>query len=227
MKRNIVIAAVTAAAVVGGGSALAFAGGGGGGASATPTAPASVTVNGSSTGGVDDDRGDDAAKGGGRLTAVQAIDAALKAAPGTVVSVDLDDDDDGDDRRGWEVEVLGRGTTSYTVNVDTSTGRILGTHTADDDADDRGTVRGAAVTAEEAAEAASAKGVVTSVDLDDDGAVSWDVEATDSSGMERDWNVDLKSGAVTADRGEGDDRVEDERSGHDRVQGDDDHDDDD
>ncbi|WP_308039187.1 PepSY domain-containing protein, partial [Streptomyces sp. PSKA30] len=183
-------------------------------------------MNGSSTGGVDDDRGDDrdddAAKGGGRLTAVQAIDAALKAAPGTVVSVDLDDD--GDDRRGWEVEVLGRGAGSYSVNVDASTGRILGTHTADDDADDRATVRGAAVTAEEAAEAASAKGVVTSVDLDDDGAVSWDVEATDSSGMERDWNVDLKSGAVTADLGDGDDR--DERSGHDRVQGDDDHDDD-
>ncbi|MGP4084295.1 PepSY domain-containing protein [Streptomyces sp. KR55] len=164
MKRNIVIVAVTTAAVIGGGSALAFAGGGGGGVAATPSAPASVTVDGLSAGGDDgrddrdddgrdddgrddvrgDDRDDRAASGGGALTASQAIEAAVKAVPGTVVSVELDSEDDGEggDRRVWEVEVLGRGSSSYTVDVDASTGRVLGTHMddaddSDDDADER------------------------------------------------------------------------------------------
>ncbi|MFD7408055.1 PepSY domain-containing protein [Streptomyces sp. NPDC059866] len=154
MKRNIVIVAVTAAAVIGGGSALAFAGGGGGGVAATPSAPASVTVDGLSAGGDDDrddrddrdddvrgdDRDDRAASEGGALTASQAIEAAVKAVPGTVVSVELDSEDDGGeggDRRVWEVEVLGRGSSSHTVDVDASTGRVLGTHTDDvDDGDD-------------------------------------------------------------------------------------------
>ncbi|MFD5570084.1 PepSY domain-containing protein [Streptomyces cadmiisoli] len=259
-KRNILVAALTAATVIGGGTALAVTSGStGGGSSATPTAPASVTVDG--TGGRGDDdrdaRGDDA--GRGTVTAVQAIDAALKAAPGTVVSVDLDRDDDRDDdgddggRRAWEVAFLDRGTTARVVNVDASNGRVLGTRAGDDDdvdGDDRAAAGDAAVTAREAVQAASAKGFVTSIDLDDDDrSVSWDVEAIDSAGVERDWNVDLRTAAVTADprddatddRGRdddrddrsdddgtddrGDDRRDDDSRADDR-RGDDDHDDD-
>ncbi|MGW7429912.1 PepSY domain-containing protein [Streptomyces sp. NPDC054861] len=178
MKRNIVIATVAAAAVVCGGTAAAFAddagtgGAGRGGAAEARTA---------------------------KVTAVQAIDAALKAQPGTVVSADLDlDDGDGsDEERGWEVDVLGQGTTSYTVHVDSASGKVLGkeTETDDDDANDDGAARSGSVDARQAAEAASAKGFVTSVDRDDDGAAAWEAET--ASG---DWRVDPKTGQVTADR---------------------------
>ncbi|MFF7179173.1 PepSY domain-containing protein [Streptomyces sp. NPDC008121] len=180
MKRNIVIATVAAAAVVCGGTAAAFADDAG-------------------TGGTG--RGGAAEARTAKVTAVQAIDAALKAQPGTVVSADLDLDDDGDggsdEERGWEVDVLGQGTTSYTVHVDSASGKVLGkeTETDDDDANDDGAARSGSVDARQAAEAASAKGFVTSVDRDDDGAAAWEAET--ASG---DWRVDPKTGQVTADR---------------------------
>jgi uncharacterized membrane protein YkoI len=184
MKRNIVIAAVTATALIGGGAAVAFANGDDGAKSvvadgSTDRAPAS------------------------KVTAVQAIDAALKERAGTVVSVDLDDDARDDDRdvAAWEVDVLGSGTTSYTVRVDPASGKILGTetdHDEDDAAEARRVLKGADVDAREAARAAAAKGVVTSVDLDDEGrSAGWSAETAKS---ERDWHVDLKTGKVTAER---------------------------
>lgn len=191
MKRNIVIAAVTATALIGGGAAVAFANGDDGAKSvvadgSTDRAPAS------------------------KVTAVQAIDAALKERAGTVVSVDLDDDRDDDrDVAAWEVDVLGSGTTSYTVRVNPASGKILGTetdHDEDDAAEARRVLEGADVDAREAARAAAAKGVVTSVDLDDEGhSAGWSVETAKS---ERDWHVDLKTGKVTAER-------DDSRSGSD------------
>ncbi|MFF8608358.1 PepSY domain-containing protein [Streptomyces sp. NPDC015346] len=120
-KRNIVIATVAAAAVVCGGTAAAFADADGG----------------------RDDRDAQAQVRQAKVTATQAIDAALKAQPGTVVSADLDMDDTDDDRdrdrddRGWEVDILGQGTTSYTVHVDATTGKVLGTETDKDDAQDK------------------------------------------------------------------------------------------
>jgi uncharacterized membrane protein YkoI len=197
MKRNIVIAAVTATALIGGGAAVAFANGDDGAKSvvadgSTDRAPAS------------------------KVTAVQAIDAALKERAGTVVSVDLDDDARDDDRdvAAWEVDVLGSGTTSYTVRVDPASGKILGTetdHDEDDAAEARRVLKGADVDAREAARAAAAKGVVTSVDLDDEGrSAGWSVETAKS---ERDWHVDLKTGKVTAERddsGSGSDSDSDE-----------------
>jgi uncharacterized membrane protein YkoI len=183
MKRNIVIAAVTATALIGGGAAVAFANGDDGAKSvvadgSTDRAPAS------------------------KVTAVQAIDAALKERAGTVVSVDLDDARDDDrDVAAWEVDVLGSGTTSYTVRVDPASGKILGTetdHDEDDAAEARRVLKGADVDAREAARAAAAKGVVTSVDLDDEGrSAGWSAETAKS---ERDWHVDLKTGKVTAER---------------------------
>ncbi|MEU9860894.1 PepSY domain-containing protein [Streptomyces sp. NPDC047971] len=181
MKRNIVIATVAAATVVCGGTAVAFADDGG--------------------------RDDRTAVRDAKVTAAQAIGAALTAQPGTAVSADLDDDG-----RGWEVDVLGAGTTSYTVHVDAGTGEILGKETDrdddGDDADDRRALRGATVDAREAAEAAAAKGAVTSVGLDEDdrGAAAWDVDTVNG-----DWEVGLKTAEVRADddRDDADDRADD------------------
>ncbi|MGW0185639.1 PepSY domain-containing protein [Streptomyces sp. NPDC003362] len=200
MKRNIVIAAVTATALIGGGAAVAFADGGDEARSAQRT-----TVGDTAAGVVADDADRAPAS---RLTAAQAIEAALKAQPGTVYSADLDDDRDGDDDgdgddRGWEVDILGSGSTSYTVHVDPATGKVLGTDTdrdEDDAAEARRLLKGADIDAREAAEAAEAaeaKGVVTSVELDDDRGEGWSAE---TAGSDRDWHVDLRTGKVTADR---------------------------
>ncbi|USQ83535.1 PepSY domain-containing protein [Streptomyces phaeoluteigriseus] len=187
MKRKLVIAAVVASVAIGGGTAVAFAD--------------------------DDARGTTAdvrtarpaaeAPGSADVSAAEAIAAALKARPGTAVSADLDTEA-GDDDRGWEVEILGTGTTSYDVLVDPATGRVLGTHTAGDDADDvreaRTLLKGTGVTAAEAAEKATTKGFVTSVDLEADGAGAWEVETDGSSAEERDWSVALDDAGLTAVR---------------------------
>lgn len=203
MKRKLVIAAVAATAVMGAGAAVAFA---------------DDDVRGATRAEVGDTQARaDAAKApanGAKLTAAQAIAAALESRPGTAVSADLDDDSD----RGWEVDILGKGTTTYTVQVDRADGRILGTETDrdDDDADERGVLKGADVTAAQAAEAAAAKGVVTSVDLDEDGTGGWDVETTDSAGGEHDWTVGLNDAKVTADRHDADDDHGTDGAGDDR-----------
>ncbi len=212
MKRNIVIGVVAAAALVGGGTATAIAGSGGDdGASGS----ASVTRAGGDDG-RDDDRGDDdrddrrgdgdrvETRPSGRVSAADAIAAALKHTPGTAVSAELDDGR-------WEVEVLGRGDGWYSVRVDPGSGKVLGA--SEDDEDDAGEVRGvlkrASVSAADAAEAAAAKGTVVSVELDDEG---WEAETRASGGGEREWRVDLGSGKVSAERGDDDGRGSDDDS---------------
>lgn len=208
MKRKLVIAAAVASVAIGAGTAAAFADDGARGTTAdvrtvrpAAEAPGSATVTAAG------------APGSTEVTAVEAIAAALKARPGTAVSADLDTEA-GDDDRGWEIEILGTGTTSYEVLVDPATGRVLGTRTAGegaDDADDvreaRALLKGSGVTAAEAAGTAATKGFVTSVDLDDDGG-AWDVETDGSSAKERDWNVALTDARLTTDR---DDRHDDGR----------------
>ncbi|MFJ3495253.1 PepSY domain-containing protein [Streptomyces sp. NPDC086091] len=214
MKRRIAIAAVATSLVLGGGAAVAFADGDGRDdtkntardVTADVRAAAPAADGSAQSGTASEARGTTAAAA--KLTAAEAIAKALEAQPGTAVSADLDTaadrDDDGDDRhRGWEVDILGKGSTSYQVVLDPSSGRVLDTRTdrSDDDArQDRALLKGADVTAAEAAKAGAAKGTVTSVDLDDDGKGTWDVETDGDTAKERDWNVDLASGAVTADR---------------------------
>ncbi|MDG4860000.1 PepSY domain-containing protein [Streptomyces sp. T-3] len=219
MKRNIVIASVAVATLVAGGTAFAFASDDDNGVG-TSNAAASKSDDRR-----DDDQRDDSTKAdaqgkagssnSSRVTAAQAIDAALKAAPGTAVSADLDDSDDDGDRRAWEVDVLGKGSTWYEVHIDPATGKVLAKETDRDDNDDareaRTALAGSTVSAKKAAEIASAKGFVTSVDLDDDDrSTGWDVETTDTKGKERDWNVDLKSAKITADHDDRDDRGDDD-----------------
>ncbi|MEU9070087.1 PepSY domain-containing protein [Streptomyces sp. NPDC048109] len=217
MKRNIVIAAVTAAALIGGGTATALATTGDDDG-ATPRADVSTAdVSVSDDGGVRDeadDRDDDAARAASaKVTAADAVAAALADTPGTAVSAELDDeDDDGDDRReraAWEVDILAGDGTWHTVRVDPDGGKVLGSE-RDDDEDDtaevRAALKGASVDAAEAARATAAAGhsTVTSVELDEDGHYgdgepAWEVETQASGKGERDWRVDPRTGKVTAD----------------------------
>ena len=200
MKRKLVLATATAVALVTGGTAVALAAGGTG---AAPVQQARAALD------RDDDRDAEAAREA-RITAVQAIDAAVKARPGTVVSAELDDDKDDADDEGWEVVVLGaHGSTTHTVHVDPVSGRVLSTDT-DDDSDDVAAVRSAKVSARQAAQNAAAKGIVTSVELtdeDDARAGSWDVSVLPAGGThDDDWNVDVKTGTLAPDEDDHDDR---------------------
>ncbi|CAM5463352.1 PepSY domain-containing protein [Streptomyces griseomycini] len=218
MKRNIVIAVVTAAALVGGGTATALAVSG----DDAPTTRATDTRaadDGRDDDARDDDRDDDGARDRdddaqavpSDVTAADAVAAALKHTPGTAVSAELDDGDDGGEAA-WEVDVLAGGDTWHSVRVDPATGKVLGAHEDDeDDADEvRAALKGASVTAEEAAKAAAAEGTVVSVDLDDDGDQGWEAETRTSGGDERDWRVDPASGKVTADRDDSGDDGDDD-----------------
>ncbi|MFF1450747.1 PepSY domain-containing protein [Streptomyces sp. NPDC058274] len=209
MKRNIVIAGVTAAALVGGSAATALATTVDGG---TPTRQSSGPANGAAQsisvrdddGARDDDgtRDDDAAQvKSAKVSAADAITAALNSTPGTAVSADLDDDDKG--AVAWEVDVLGKGDTWHSVRVDPGTGKVLGSHTEheDDTAEVRAALKGTSTSAAQAARAAAAKGTVTSIDLDEDGGThAWEAETRSSDGTEHEWRVGLDKTDVTADR---------------------------
>ncbi|MGI5428667.1 PepSY domain-containing protein [Streptomyces sp. CA-179760] len=211
MKRNIVIAAVTAAALIGGGTATALATTGDGGGSAQQAANTRLSdddARGDQDDRDDDGRDDDAAQtASGDVTAPEAIASALKHTPGTVVSAELDDEDDSD-KVIWKVDVLSGDNAWHSVSVDPSNGKVLGAQTDDEDdtAQVRAALKGSSVTAEEAAKAAAAKGTVTSVDLDEDGKnKSWEAETHKSGGAEQDWKIDLTTGKVTADRSDAQD----------------------
>ena len=204
MKRNIVIAAVTAAALIGGGAATALATTGDDQGSARQAATTQLSNDDVRDDRDDDgDRDDDAEKtASADVTASEAIASALKHTSGTVVSAELDDEDDSN-KVVWKVDVLSGDNTWRSVSVDPASGKVLGSHADDEDdtAQVRAALKGSSVTAEDAAKAAAGKGVVTSVDLDEDGKdKSWEAETRTSAGAEKDWKIDLDSGKVTADR---------------------------
>lgn len=195
MKRNIVIATLTAAALATGGTVAAFAAGDDDG-----TATQRRTSTGAQVVSERDDDVDRTAVGDGKVTAAEAIAAALKHTPGTVVSADLDD------AGTWDVDVVKSDGAEYSVDVSSDTGKVLGAHRDDDD-DDRdelAALKGTSVDAREAALAAAAKGTVTEAGVDDDGAVAWDVETTKGE-----WKVDLQTGKVSQDRDDRDDHDND------------------
>lgn len=156
-----------------------------------------------------DDKAENAAEAkAGQVTAAEAIRTALKHKDGTAVSADLDDEGT---NLVWDVDVLTGGGKWFSVQVDPGTGKVLGSHAdRDDDGDDAAETRqvqdalkGASVTAAEAAEAAAGKGTVTSVDLDEESAdQAWEVDTTAADGTGSDWRVNLDSGKLTADRTE-------------------------
>ncbi|MFG1667463.1 PepSY domain-containing protein [Streptomyces sp. Y7] len=204
MKRNIVIATVAAAALIGGGTVAAYAAAGDDGGSATQRQSNVRLADDDRDDSADDtaeDRSDDRDDDGtevrsaaaAKVTAADAIAAALKHTPGTAVGADLDDDGS----RAWEVSVVKGDGTEHDVRVSANDGKVLGTHRDDDDDDareDLAALKGADVDAREAAVAAAAKGTVTDLDLDDDGPAAWSVETTKGE-----WKVDLRTGKVTQD----------------------------
>ncbi|MFD8430055.1 MULTISPECIES: PepSY domain-containing protein [Streptomyces] len=236
MKRNIVIAAVTAAALVGGGTATALATTGDDDRGTAPRADVSVSDDGGVRDEADDRAGDAARDDDGsraasaKVTAADAVAAALADTPGTAVSAELDDEDDGDDdrdgddgddgddrddrreRAAWEVDVLAGDGTWHSVRVDPATGKVLGSEKDDEDdtAEVRAALKGTSVDAAEAAKAAAGHGTVTSVELDEDGHYgdgkpAWEVETHTSGKGEQEWRVDPRTGEVTADRSPGSD----------------------
>ncbi|WP_327396631.1 PepSY domain-containing protein [Streptomyces phaeochromogenes] len=236
MKRNIVIATIAAAALIGGGTATAIAVSGD---EEAPAKKSNVQVSNDDTGRDDDanvndtddndadndadDKAEDkAAKDTGedaedkaenaadakvaQVDAADAIKAALKNTKGTAVSADLDDEGT---KHVWDVDILTNGGAWHSVQVDPSTGKVVGSHVdRDDDGDDaaetaqiRAALKGSSVTAAEAAEAGAAKGTVTSVDLDEESTdKAWEVDTTAANGTGSDWRVNPDSGKITADR---------------------------
>ncbi|MEV7448628.1 PepSY domain-containing protein [Streptomyces nigra] len=217
MKRNIVLATVAAAALIGGGTVAAYAGSGDDGASPRQSDVRVADDRDDAPKGDSDDRDDaqddrDDARDdreeaaaqarGADVTAAEAIAAALERTPGTAVSAELDDDGS----RVWEVTVVKADGTEHDVRVSAGDGKVLSDRRDDDDDGrrDLAALKGSTVDAREAAEAAAAKGTVVEIDLDDDGPAVWKAETTKGE-----WNVGLKSGAVTAhhdDAGQDDDR---------------------
>ncbi|MBO1336247.1 PepSY domain-containing protein [Streptomyces sp. VRA16 Mangrove soil] len=197
-RRTTLISAIAAVALIGGGAATAVAVSGDDDSSAASKSSVSVKDD-----GVGDAQENAAEAKGATIGAEEAIAAALKHTPGVVTGADLDSDDG---RLVWDVDVIGSGATAWHhVEVDPGTGKVLGSHVDRDEDDDPARVaaalKGASTSASDAARAVSAKGTVTSVDADDDGSVTvWEVETTSSNGTQQDWNVDLRSGAVTLDR---------------------------
>ncbi|WP_181766569.1 PepSY domain-containing protein [Streptomyces albidus (ex Kaewkla and Franco 2022)] len=223
MKRKIAIATLTAAALVGTGtlSAAAFADDGGEQRSATSVVQDRDDDRGQDRDDRDDDRGQDRdddrddkgesrgedkddraeAKSAG-TTASEAAAAAEKAAPGTVTSVDLDQD-----RKGlvWEVELID-GKTSHEVQLDAKTNKVVGDKKESADENVPANLK---VSAKDAADKAAAHGTVTSVDLDDDRNGAWEVETTGKNGQERDFSVDPASGKLTKPASENEDHDSD------------------
>ncbi|MFI1015449.1 PepSY domain-containing protein [Streptomyces sp. NPDC020965] len=184
-----IIVAVTVAALVGGGAFTAVA------ASGDDNPPAS------------------------RISAAQAAESALKKAPGTVESVDRDDDGAG----AWEVEVRTKDGGYQEVEVDAETGKVTGSWKDTDDTDDRDDRddsddrddrddRDAAAKATVNAEKATASalsfrpGTVTETEFDDG---RWEIEVRAKDGREHDVRVDAKTGKASVSPDDDGDRDDD------------------
>jgi uncharacterized membrane protein YkoI len=138
------------------------------------------------------------------VSLAQAVDAALKAAPGTVAEIELDDEHG---RTAWEVDVVAANGERRDVTVDAADGKVL-TNRADDrdddgrddGVDDPAALRGAKVTAAAAADAAlkAVPGRVTSADFEHEhGKAVWEVDVT-KDGVEHEVTVGAANGKVLA-----------------------------
>lgn len=200
------LVALVAAGVVAGGGATAFAaanadgrdGGRDGGQGAPAGAGPAVAESPSAT--------PSGEPSGGPVTVLDAAAAALKAAPGKIDEIELDDGV-------WEVEILADNGRWRDLKVDAGSGKVLSDRADDDDDDDdAAALRKAKLTASDAAEAAlkAAPGTVTAVEFDeDDGRLVWEVEVKGEDGNERELEVNASSGKVAFD--DDDDDGDDDR----------------
>ncbi|MER7044136.1 PepSY domain-containing protein [Streptomyces jumonjinensis] len=180
--------------------------------------------------------GDDSAPTA-KISAKDAASAALEQKPGSVESVDRDDDG------AWEVEIVDAQGRDHEVRVDAQSGKA--TLSQDDDADDRDdrddrdddrddrddraekAVTEAKVNAEKASAAALElrPGTATEVEFDDG---HWDVEVRSADGREHDVRVDSETGKATLsqDDDQNDDNDANDNDRDDRDDRDDDRNDD-
>ncbi|WP_203596184.1 PepSY domain-containing protein [Actinomadura bangladeshensis] len=136
------------------------------------------------------------------VSLAQAVDAALKAAPGTVAEIELDDEHG---RTAWEIDVVAENGERRDVAIDAADGKVL-TNRADDrdddrDDDDPAALRGAKVTAAAAADAAlkAVPGRVTSADFETGhGKAVWEVDVAGQDGAEHELTIDAADGKVLA-----------------------------
>ncbi|MEU5267672.1 PepSY domain-containing protein [Streptomyces hygroscopicus] len=192
MKRHIVIASVAAAALLTGGTAVAIAGSGSTDrARSSSTAPEALTAQASGT----------ASGTTARASFSDAAEAALKAVPGTLASLDLDHGA----RTTWDADVLGDDGRWHEITLDASDARVLSQRVDRDENDPEDAAENAAeaaalkkatVTATEAARKAAPRSTVTSVEFDDDGTPAWEVEVVRDH-TEHELYVDARSGKVT------------------------------
>lgn len=83
----------------------------------------------------DNDDRDRQAPRSASVSSAAAVDAALRATPGTVTSIELDDDhDQGGGTLHWEVDVRGEDGKQHELNVDAKTAKVTADR-ADDDHD--------------------------------------------------------------------------------------------
>ncbi|MFG3116936.1 PepSY domain-containing protein [Streptomyces sp. NPDC048197] len=188
MKRHLVIATAAAAALLAGGTVTAVAVSGNG---APATAPAAGHAR--------QDTEDLREAGAARVTAPQAAAAALKAVPGKVSGLDLDQDRPG---LVWDADVLGKDGKWHEVTLDARTARVLNQHVDREDDDDHAQERTALKNARTDAATAARKaghGTVTSVELDDDHRTKavWEVETVTKDGTEHKLLVDPDTGALS------------------------------
>ncbi|MFE7328635.1 PepSY domain-containing protein [Streptomyces sp. NPDC057565] len=195
MKRKIVVAAVTAAVLIGGGTATAVAFADGHGRDSHDDSSRATT---------DVGHDDSSRNATAHVGLDDAVEAAVKAVPGTVTEAERDDEDD---KPVWELDVYGSDRTWHDVTVDARSAKVLGTHASDDNDDrSRHAPRSAPVPLGAAVDAAlrAVPGTVTSIELDDtvgrSGALHWEVDITGKDGNRHELNVDAKTAAVTADR---------------------------
>ncbi|MER6143031.1 PepSY domain-containing protein [Streptomyces sparsogenes] len=191
MKRITVIAALAAAALTAGAATAA--------ATASGTPASGTTASGTTA--ADTTTARTTAAGGPAASQsaslAQAARAALKAVPGTVASIERDDE-----RPGWEVDVLGKDGTWHEVAVH-GDGRVSQKIDKDGEGDvDSTLLRTARFDAVEAADRAGSG--VTSVELE--GKV-WEVER---SGKAHDVHVNPATGTVTASHEDDDDHEDDD-----------------
>ncbi|MFI5628043.1 PepSY domain-containing protein [Streptomyces sp. NPDC051664] len=140
MKHRIAIAAVTAAVLIGGGTAAAAAFADDSGQDSHDSAKVLGRHTSDDNNRVlgkhasDDNNSDDRGLHTSRpasVTRAAAMDAALRSAPGTVTSIELDDADRSGGAPHWEVEINGKDGRHHEVNVDARTAAVTPHHSDD------------------------------------------------------------------------------------------------
>ncbi|WP_405802580.1 PepSY domain-containing protein [Streptomyces sp. NBC_01187] len=151
-----------------------------------------------------------------KISQSEATTKALKAAPGTATSAELDNAD----RNGsliWEVDVQGKDHKNHDITIDAGNGKVLNKHTdRDDDAAQDAAETQAHLKADKTGhDKATAKalktvpGTVTAYSLDDndrDGSTVWEIDVLGKDHKNHDITIDAANGKVQSQHIDHDDQ---------------------